>query len=99
MAKPDEFNSAKGHNCWFEERWGEADEWNKTFLEEVLKGTPIDLAQPSVVNSPLTPYELYIKLLHHQFVTYLFCTKNPHNYVPLLYNIKHEIIMKTINTI
>ena len=25
MAKPDEFNSAKGHNCWFEERWGEAD--------------------------------------------------------------------------
>lgn len=67
MAKPDEFNSAKGHNCWFEERWGEADEWNNTFLEEVLKGTPIDLAQPSVVNSPLTPYELYIKLLHHKF--------------------------------
>ncbi len=67
-ACPNEYSKTKGHNYWFDEKWGQAEEWNKTFLEEVLHGSPIETeaAKPVAVEL-LTPYELYIKLLNYKF--------------------------------
>lgn len=67
-ACPNEYSKAKGHNYWFEEKWNQAEEWNKTFLEEVLHGSPVEKeAEKPVAAEPLTPYELYIKLLNYKF--------------------------------
>ena len=67
-ACPNEYSKAKGHNYWFEEKWNQAEEWNKTFLEEVLLGSPVEKeAEKPVAAEPLTPYELYIKLLNYKF--------------------------------
>lgn len=67
-ASPTENSYAKGHNYWFDEKWNQADEWNKIFLEEVLNGTKIEKEadKPVVVDMPLTPYELYIKVLSYK---------------------------------
>lgn len=68
MSKPSEYNPQKGHNCWFEEKWALSQPWNKTFLEEVLKGSPVEKeATKQAEDAPLTPYELYIKLLNYKF--------------------------------
>lgn len=70
-AVPNEYSDAKGHNYWFDEKWNIAEPWNKTFLEEVLHGSPVEQRaeeeKKEALNSPLTPYELYIKLLNYKF--------------------------------
>ncbi|MCI5777303.1 MAG: phospholipase D-like domain-containing protein [Bacteroidales bacterium] len=69
--KPGEHSKTKGHNHWFEEKWNQAEEWNKIFLEEVLQGTPIgeesEKPAPPPPCEPFTPYEQYIKLLQLKF--------------------------------
>lgn len=60
----------KGHIQWFNEKWTIAEDWNKEFLEQVLKPTEIakevkKTGLPS--KGSLTPYELYIKLLQSKF--------------------------------
>lgn len=67
MACPVEGSVAKGHLCWFEEKWGQAEEWTSTFLEQVIAPSPIARAVAQGETFPLTPYELYIKLLYLQF--------------------------------
>lgn len=73
-AVPNAHSSAKGHERWFEEKWNLSTSWNKTLLEEVLHGAPIvakakekPLPKAIAADSPLTPYELYIKLLNYKF--------------------------------
>lgn len=70
-AVPNEYSKAKGHNFWFDEKWSIAEPWNKTFLEEVLHGSPVEQRaeeeKKEAENAPLTPYELYIKLLNYKF--------------------------------
>lgn len=67
-ATPNQYSKTKGHNHWFDEKWSIAEEWNKTFLEEVLHGTAIDVeSQAPVPCAPFTPYELYVKLLQIKF--------------------------------
>ncbi len=67
-ACPNEYSKTKGHNYWFDEKWAQSEEWNKTFLEEVLHGSPVEVeAAKPVAVEPLTPYELYIKLLNYKF--------------------------------
>lgn len=69
-AVPNEHSMSKGHNYWFDEKWNQAEEWNKTFLEEVLKGCPVEQKAEEEAEKdprPLTPYELYIKLLNYKF--------------------------------
>ena len=67
-AVPNEYSKTKGHNYWFNEKWNQAEEWNKTFLEEVLHGSPVEIeAEKPTAVEPLTPYELYIKLLQTKF--------------------------------
>lgn len=69
-AKPNKNSAQKGHDYWFDEKWALAEEWNRTFLEEVLRGTPVERKaeeEKQKAAEPLTPYELYIKLLNHKF--------------------------------
>jgi superfamily II DNA or RNA helicase len=70
-AIPNASSYAKGHLYWFEEKWNLAEPWNKTFLEEVLHGTPVERkaeeGELMKQDPPLTPYELYIKLLNYKF--------------------------------
>ena len=64
----------KGHIQWFKERWIDSEPWNKDFLEKVLR--PTEIAQKVEKDKkkkedapvvPLTPYEVYIKLLQTKF--------------------------------
>jgi len=70
--KEEEDGVGKGHIQWFEEKWELAEDWNKEFLEQVLRKTEIvkkiekEKEEKGIV--PLTPYELYIKLLQTKFV-------------------------------
>ena len=74
---PNEYSHSKGHVFWFDEKWNLSQTWNKYFLEEILRGAPVEeKARKEVeesaknsepVDAPLTPYELYIKLLNYKF--------------------------------
>ncbi len=68
-AIPNATSYSKGHLVWFDEKWKISTPWNKVFLEEVLKGAPVTIKaeKPDIINKPLTPYELYIKLLQYKF--------------------------------
>lgn len=69
-ASPNANSDTKGHNYWFNEKWEMAEPWNRTFLEEVLKGCPVEKRVEEIEEEqvkPLTPYELYIKLLNYKF--------------------------------
>lgn len=71
--KPNEYSHSKGHVCWFDEKWNISESWNKYFLEEILHGSPVEekaneeTANMEQEDTPLTPYELYIKLLDYKF--------------------------------
>lgn len=72
----------KGHIYWFNEMWEQAEDWTPTFLEKVVKPSPIgrevnrerkkrQKEEEEALAKPFTPYELYIKLLQTQFATFL----------------------------
>ncbi len=72
----------KGHIYWFNEMWEQAEDWTPTFLEQVVKPSPIgrevnrerkkrQKEEEEALAKPFTPYELYIKLLQTQFATFL----------------------------
>lgn len=72
--KPNEYSHSKGHVFWFDEKWNLSETWNKYFLEEILHGTPVaekaeeeEKLAVEPEDTPLTPYELYIKLLNYKF--------------------------------
>lgn len=63
--------SAKSNLVWFEEKWANSRPWNGRFLS-ILKAAPIwkKLRPRKPTNpesAPLTPYEVYIKLLQHRY--------------------------------
>lgn len=65
-----EGNATKGHLCWFNELWEQAEDWNKEFLEEVLKPATIGKKGTKEIEKDkkqISPYELYIKYLQTQF--------------------------------
>ena len=62
----------KTHIIWFNEKWNISEPWNKQFLEQVLKRTPLakkveEEEKDKNAENTFTPYELYIKLLQLQF--------------------------------
>lgn len=71
VTAPNEYSVSKGHNYWFDEKWTMATSWNRYFLEEILSGSPIakkaEEQDDAHEDTPLTPYELYIKLLNYKF--------------------------------
>jgi superfamily II DNA or RNA helicase len=69
-AFPNEYSYTKGHISWFDEKWNLSMPWNKTFLEEIIKGAPVTVKaeeKKAEEDNKLTPYELYIKLLQYKF--------------------------------
>jgi superfamily II DNA/RNA helicase len=88
--------NCKGHIEWFEEKWVQSEEWTKEFLEEVLqKSSPVKrMKEEEEKEAPLTPYELYIKLLQYNFSDLLDVNLSniiesylPVRYVPLEYQL------------
>lgn len=81
MAIPQKGSNTKGHNYWFDEKWNDSEEWNREFLEQILKKSRIgkeveknrkkprvdDPIQDYKNDIHLTPYELYIRYLQTQF--------------------------------
>lgn len=85
----------KGHIKWFTEKWETSEPWNKDFLLKVLGGTPIDVKakekkkkEAEELDAPLTPYELYIKLLQYNFgdIVDANITRKVESYLPSFYN-------------
>lgn len=80
-AQPNLHSSTKGHIFWFEEKWAKSRIWTETFIEEIVKKSPIGqsvqtkseaiINEPKPVEEPeyhvLTPYEVYIRILQEQF--------------------------------
>lgn len=90
----------KGHKTWFEEKWQQSDDWTREFLEQVLltskpvKKMEEEKQQVPVAAQPLTPYELYIKLLHYNFgemidvdTTKVISSYLPKGFTPLEYQL------------
>lgn len=68
IARPQKGSVAKGHICWFEEKWELSQDWSQVFLEQVIKPSKIYQAIKKKESSLVfTPYEQYIKLLQLQF--------------------------------
>lgn len=44
-ARPDENQPSKGHIVWFDEKWELSEPWNRAFIEEILKPSPIGVEQ------------------------------------------------------
>lgn len=81
----------KSHVVWFEEKWQQSQPWNKTFLEQILRPSPIAKKVKEEAER-LSPYEIYIKYLQllfgditdktvtAQLRSYLPKTFKPYNY-------------------
>lgn len=93
-----EFKKDKTHLLWFNEKWNDSVSWEEEFLLQITqsKMAPgITIPEPDPAEdtiSPLTPYELYIKLLHYQFGDLIDTNKSqiissylPQQYSPLEY--------------
>lgn len=72
---PNPYIKSKSHKTWFEEKWEQSVPWNGKFLQ-ILSAAPVGQPKPEPeqseqtaedLTSPLTPYELYIKLLQLRF--------------------------------
>lgn len=69
-----EYSPSKSHIVWFNEKWEQSVPWTGEFINNILKPAPIGKKAVEVIEtpvetppSPLTPYELYIKLLQMRF--------------------------------
>lgn len=85
----------KGHVGWFEEKWEQAEDWTQEFLEQILKPSKAvekikkeEEEKQEELSAPLTPYELYIKLLQHNFgdIVDANTTRKVESYLPSFYN-------------
>ena len=83
----------KTHLQWFNEKWEESVSWEKEFLLQITQskmGPNIHIPAPQPReedNSPLTPYELYIKFLQTRFgdIVDVDTSKKIENYLPTRY--------------
>ena len=65
-----EYSPTKSHLTWFQEKWDLSVPWNGKFIKDILKPAPVGkkaVKATAKVSEPLTPYELYIKLLQMKF--------------------------------
>lgn len=71
VSAPQSENSySKSHISWFDEMWAQSVPWTGKFIKEILVPSPIGKKVKSAIKkieSPLSPYELYIKLLQLKF--------------------------------
>lgn len=65
-----EHYNSKSHLTWFQEKWEQSVPWTGKFIKEILQPAPVGKKAVEVIKNaatPLTPYELYIKLLQMKF--------------------------------
>lgn len=65
-----EFSTTKSHLTWFMEKWEQSVPWNGKFIKDILKPAEVGKKAEKAIEKteePLTPYELYIKLLMMKF--------------------------------
>ncbi len=86
----------KGHITWFEEKWALSKDWTQEFLEQILQPSKpvekIEKEKQKELSAPLTPYELYLKLLQYKFgdlldvdTTQVISSYLPKDFSPLEY--------------
>ena len=83
----------KTHLQWFNEKWEDSVSWEKEFLLQITQskmGPNIHIPEPKPtedLNSPLTPYELYIKFLQTRFgdIVDVDTSKKIESYLPTRY--------------
>ena len=77
----------KSHIMWFEEKWQISQPWNRIFLEQILRPSPIATRVKKDAEE-LSPYEVYIKYLQLQFgdVTDESVTAQLKSYLPKEFN-------------
>lgn len=70
-ACPTSGSHSKGHDYWFDEKWALSKPWTQTFLEQIIKKSPIytKMQEEKATARAFTPYEQYIKVLQLQFGT------------------------------
>lgn len=70
-AAPSAYNPTKSHVAWFDEKWQQSVPWTGKFIREILSKAKVGVAAKKkieeAVTKPLTPYELYIRLLQTRF--------------------------------
>ena len=76
----------KTHIQWFNEKWNISEPWNKEFLEQILRPSPIAI-QVQKNSETLSPYEIYVKYLQLQFgdITDETVTAQLKSYLPKSY--------------
>ena len=57
------YSNTKSHLVWFNEKWNNSTPWNGEFIKILKKVPPVN----DVINAPLTPYEVYIRMLQDRF--------------------------------
>lgn len=77
----------KSHIIWFEEKWQQSQPWNKIFIEQILRPSPIAKKLKEEADA-LSPYEIYIKYLQLQFgdITDETVTAQLKSYLPSSFN-------------
>ena len=82
-------SNTKSHMMWFEEKWEQSEAWNQTFLEEILKLSPIGIKvmeeKEPKDTTELTPHDAYIKFLQNVWGDVLDSDwqKNPEKFFPV----------------
>lgn len=63
------YSNTKSHLVWFNEKWDNSTPWNEEFIQILKKVPPVDppIDTNDVINDPLTPYEVYIRMLQDRF--------------------------------
>lgn len=63
------YSNTKSHLVWFNEKWDNSTPWNGEFIQ-ILQGLPTGgetHIEDAVINDPLNPYEVYIRMLQDRF--------------------------------
>ena len=69
-ASVSDYYTSKSHLTWFQEKWDLSVPWTGKFIKDILKPAPVGKKATKAIEhntEPLTPYELYIKLLQMKF--------------------------------
>lgn len=63
------YSNTKSHLVWFNEKWNNSTPWNGEFIDILRKVPPVDppIDIDDVINDPLNPYEVYIRMLQDRF--------------------------------
>lgn len=62
------YSNSKSHLTWFKEKWDESEPWTGEFIK-ILTGPNNTPNQPDADIAPITPYEVYVRLLQDCFGT------------------------------